>query len=341
MRLMKWAATAAVVMAALLASPAEAQQAKPEKTDIKLAVGGKPLLYYLPLTIAERKGFFKEEGLNVEISDFAGGAKSLQALIGGSADVVTGAFDHTIQMQAKGQPITAVVLLGRYPGIVLGLTKEAAAKYKSPKDLKGMKIGVTAPGSSTNFMVNYMLAKEGLKPEDVSFIGVGGGPAAVAAMKRGELDGISNLDPVITQLERAGDIVAVADTRTTEGSSQVYGGPYPAAVLYTTPEFITKNPNTVQALTNAFVKTLKWLQTAKTEEIVAALPEEYFLGDRALYTQALERSKPTYSPDGTFTKEGAENAAKVLSGFDPAVAKAQIDLSKTYDDRFVKKALGR
>src|SRR6185369_9688177 len=137
--------------AALLTLPFGAQAQKPETSKVRLAVGGKSSLYYLPLTITERLGYFKDAGLDVEVSDFAGGAKSLQALIGGSADVVTGSFDHTIQMQAKSQQIVAVVQLGRFPGFALALRKEKATNYTGPKDLKGMKIGVTAPGSSTHF----------------------------------------------------------------------------------------------------------------------------------------------------------------------------------------------
>src|ERR1700756_5640668 len=88
-------------------------QGKPEKTKVTIAVGGKNGLYYLPLTIAERLGYFKDEGLDVEISDFAGGAKSLEALVGGSVDVVAGAYEHTINMQVKGQHIRAFALMGR------------------------------------------------------------------------------------------------------------------------------------------------------------------------------------------------------------------------------------
>ncbi|MGH7485983.1 MAG: ABC transporter substrate-binding protein, partial [bacterium] len=90
---------------------------------------------FLPAEVALVKGFFKDEGLNVEINDFAGGARSLQALVGGSVDVVTGAYEHTINMQAKGQPIVAVALEGRYSGIVLGVRKSKAGQYKSAKDL--------------------------------------------------------------------------------------------------------------------------------------------------------------------------------------------------------------
>ena len=130
------AATAALLVGAAVA--AGAQDAKPEMSRVRLAVGGKPALFYLPLTVTERLGYFREAGLEVEISDFPGGARALQALIGGSADVVTGAFDHTIQMQAKGQPIVAVVQLGRFPGYVLGVLSAKAQTYRSPADLKGM-----------------------------------------------------------------------------------------------------------------------------------------------------------------------------------------------------------
>ena len=113
--------------------PVSAQAQKPETAKVRLAVGGKSSLYYLPLTVTERLGYFKEAGLDVEISDFAGGAKSLQALIGGSADVVTGSFDHTIQMQAKSQPIVAVVQMGRFPGFALALRKDKADELHRPE----------------------------------------------------------------------------------------------------------------------------------------------------------------------------------------------------------------
>src|SRR5437762_9001098 len=162
-------------LAAVLCLAARSSVAAPalEKQNVKIAVGGKTLFYYLPLTIAERLGYFKDEGLEVEISDFEGGSKALQAVVGGSADVVSGAWENTIDQQPKGLNMQGFVLQGRYPAISVGIAKSKAATYKSPKDLKGMKIGVSAPGSSTNRMVLHLLAKDGLKGEDVSFIGVG------------------------------------------------------------------------------------------------------------------------------------------------------------------------
>ena len=197
----------------------------PEKTKVAIAVGGKNLFYYLPLTIAEQLGYFKDEGLDVTISDFAGGAKALQALVGGSADVVSGAFEHTISMQAKNQHIVAFVLQGRAPQIVMGVSNKTMPNYKSIADLKGKKIGVTAPGSSTSMMSNFVLAKGGLKPTDVSYIGVGASAGALSALRSGSIDVIANLDPLITMMQQNNEIRIIADTRTLKDTNAVFGGP--------------------------------------------------------------------------------------------------------------------
>ncbi|HVO89422.1 MAG TPA: ABC transporter substrate-binding protein, partial [Casimicrobiaceae bacterium] len=217
----RWISIIVAALAAItFAAPGFSQAL--EKTKLTIGVGGKSLFYYLPLTIADTQGYFKAEGLEVELNDFPGGARALQALLGGSVDVVSGAYEHTITQQAKGQAIQAVILQGKYSAIVLVMSKAKAAQYKSPKDLKGMKIGVTAPGSSTNMFVNILLAKAGLKPDDVAIIGAGAGGGAVAIMQRGEIDAMSNLDPVISMLEAGGDFVPVIDTRTSKGMQEVY-----------------------------------------------------------------------------------------------------------------------
>lgn len=309
-----------------------------EKTKVSIAVGGKNLFYYLPLTIAERLGYFKDEGLEVEISDFAGGAKALQAMVGGSADVVSGAFEHTINMQAKGQMIQAFVLQGRAPQIVLGYSTKNLPNYQSIADLKGKRIGVTAPGSSSNIMLNFNLAKAGLKPSDVSVIGVGTGAGAVAAIRSGQIDAITNLDPVITMLTQKGEIKIISDTRTLKETKSVFGGNMPAAVLYTPIAFIEKNPNTTQALTNAIVRALKWLQTAGPSDIVKTVPENYLLGDRALYLEAWNGVKEAMSPDGMIPVDGPNTAFKMLAAFEKDLSTKKIDLTKTFTNSFVVKA---
>ena len=320
---------------ALCATLASAQGL--EKTKITIGVGGKTLFYYLPLTIAEQKGYFKDEGLDVEFQDFPGGAKALQALIGGSVDAVSGAYEHTISQQAKGQNIEALVLQGKYSAIVLLLPKAKAAAYKSAKDLKGMKIGVTAPGSSTNMFVNILLAKEGLKPDDVSIIGVGTGGGAVAIMKRGEIDALSNLDPVISLLESNGDAVAVIDTRTAKGMQEVYGGAYAAGCIYVPVEFAKKYPNTAQAIVNAMVRALRFIQQSTPDQIVATVPTDYYV-DKAQYKAALEKNIDTYKHDGTISLQAGQNVLRDLKSFDPTVQAANVDVAKTINMTFAQKA---
>ena len=342
-KIMKFAISvfASMALGTLMASVSTVSSAQPlEKKKITIAVGGKSLFYYLPLTIAERQGYFKDEGLDVEIPDFAGGAKALQALVGGSADLVSGAFEHTINMQAKKQPIKAVVLQANFSSIALVMPKDKAAKYKSAKNLKGLKIGVTAPGSSTNMFVNNLLAKDGLKPTDVSIIGSGAGAGAVAAMEKGEIDAMSNLDPVTSQLESTGKYVAVADSRTERGMKELYGGDYLASCLYATDEFIKKNPNTTQAVVNAMVRALRWLAKATPEQVMTVVPEAYLSGNRSLYKQALLKNMIGYSTDGQMTMKAAQNVYKVLKQFEPSVMAAAdtIKLEATFDNRFVLKA---
>jgi len=326
------AAAATLLFPALVAAQAL------EKKKVTIAVGGKNLLYYLPLTVAEQKGFFKDEGLDVEIVDFAGGSRALQAVVGGSADVVSGAFEHTINMQAKGQKLQAFVLQGRAPQIVLAVSTKTMPGFKSVADLKGKKIGVTAPGSSTNIMANYVLAKNGIKPTDVSFVGVGASQGAAAAIRAGQIDAISNLDPVITILSRSDDIKIISDTRDVAEADKVFGGPMPAATLYAPIAFIEKNPNTVQALTNAIVRADKWIQQAGPSDIVKTVPESYLLGDRAVYIDAFLKAKPALSPDGMIPEQGPATALRALSSISPDMAKAKIDLKAVYTNQFVKKA---
>jgi NitT/TauT family transport system substrate-binding protein len=336
---MKGCVTAAAAGALLLVASvgASAQDAKPELSRVRLAVGGKPALFYLPLTVTERLGYFRDAGLDVEISDFPGGARALQALIGGSADVVTGAYDHTIQMQAKGQPIVAVVQLGQFPGYVLGVLTAKMQSYRSPADLKGMKIGVTAPGSSTHFMVQHLMVKHGLKRDDASFVGIGASGSAVAAVQRGEIDAIVNVDPVINLLESQGLIKVVADTRTPAGTRDVFGGAYPAAVLYAPRSFVAEKPRTTQALVNAFVRGLRWIAGRSADEVAAVMPPDYALGNKAIYVQSIKTSLPIYSRDGRFSAEAAEIAYAVLKAFDPDVGNAKLDVSATYSNGFVEK----
>jgi NitT/TauT family transport system substrate-binding protein len=330
----------AQVLAAMLAlAAAHAAHAQLEKRDVHIAVGGKTAFYYLPLTIAEQLGYFKQEGLEVKISDFAGGSQALRAVVGGSAEVVSGAYEHTISLQGKKQFFQAFVLQGRLPQIALGVSAGKMAQFKSFKDLKGMKIGVSAPGSSTHNLVKQLATKAGLDPsKDVAIVGVGIGAAAIAAMRSGQIDAISNVDPVMTKLELDGVVKVVADTRNVKGTQEVWGAPLPAGCLYAPVEFLQKYPNVAQALANAIVRADKWIAGAGATDVAKVVPESYLLGDRALYLFSFDKVKEAISPDGMIPDAGAQATLAALRKFDPAVAATQIDLARTYTNEFAKRA---
>jgi NitT/TauT family transport system substrate-binding protein len=329
---------ATVLVAAAIAAPALRAQGRVEKPRVSIAVGGKAAFYYLPLTVAEQLGYFRNEGLDVEISDFAGGSRALQAVVGGSADVVSGAYEHTINLQSKNQFFQAFVLQGRAPQIAVGVSMKAVPGYKSVADLRGRKIGVSAPGSSTNMVANLVLSRAGVKASEVSYIGVGTSAGALSALRSGQIDAMSNTDPVMTMLEQKGEVKIISDTRTLKGTQEVFGGPMPAACLYAPLEFVQKHPNTCQALANAIVHSLKWLQTAGPSDIIKTVPEAYLLGDRALYLASFNKVREAIALDGLIPEEGARTALKALASFEPTVKTDRIELGKTYTNDFARRA---
>ncbi len=338
---MRKAVVAALVLGLLIALAAGPGGAQVEKAKITLAVGGQALYIYLPLTLASQLGYFKEAGVDVEIIDVAGGAKALEALLGGSADVVCGFIDHTIEMQAQGKAIRMFSLYDRYPGLVLAVTKAGESRgLKSIADLRGAKIGVTAPGSSTHFFAQYLLSKNGIPVDQESYIGIGTAATAVAAARRGAVDALVNVDPTITILTKSGDARILADTRTTLGTLRVFGGPYPAGGLYATPAFIERNPKTVQALATASVRALHWIKTHTAVEIADRMPPQFYQADKPLYVASLAGNVEMFSPDGRVSLEGAQTIAKVLSQFDRTVIAnaARINPGQAFTNQFVDQA---
>jgi NitT/TauT family transport system substrate-binding protein len=335
-----FASATASMLATLTTAPLWAQ-ARLEKTRISIAVDAKTSFYNLPLTIAEQLGYFQAEGLEVRILDLDDRPHALQAALSGGAEVVSGAYEDTLQQQIKGQRFQAFVLQGRAPAVAFGISLKAMPNYKAVVDLKGRRIGISGLGSSSHRVVLLILSRAGLKADDVSLIAVGSLADALAAFRSGQIDALCNVDPVLTMLEQKGEIRIIADTRTLKGTVSVFGGAMPAACLYAPINFVQKNPNTMQALTHAMVHSLKWLQTAGPRDIIKTVPEAYLLGDRALYLAAFNKIRETIATDGLIPEDGARTAVRVLANFDPAIKIDKIELAKTYTNEFARKAKER
>jgi NitT/TauT family transport system substrate-binding protein len=309
------------------------------KMKVSIAFGGAGCLCYLPTMLAKQLGEYDKAGLAVELIAFKGGSQALTAVLGGSADVVSGYFDHCVNLAAKQQFMQAIVVYDRYPGFALVVSPTQTEAIKSIKDLAGKKVGVSAPGSSTDFFLKYMLAKNGVDPNSVAVVGIGLEATAVAAMERGLVEAAIMLDPAVTLLQgKFKDLKILSDTRTQKDTLGVFGGEYPGGSLYTRADWIGKHEKESQALATAIVSTLKWIHSHTPEEIMAKMPDELIGPDKALYLAALKNTLPMYSTTGKMDPKGAEAVLAVFSQSVPEIAKAKIDLSKTYTNRFVDQA---
>jgi NitT/TauT family transport system substrate-binding protein len=326
-----------VLLLATLALPTGIASAQPRVT---LAVGGGSCLCYLPTMLAKQLGEYEKAGVNVDIVDFKGGSESLKAVIGGSADVVSGYFDHCVNLAARGQHLQSFVVYDRFPGLVLVVSPRHTSEIKSVKDLVNKKVGVSAPGSSTDFFLKYLLSKNGVDPNAVGVIGVGLGATAVAAMEQGQIDAAVMLDPAVTILAgKYKDLRILSDTRSQKDTLAVFGGEYPGGALYTRAEWIASHEKEVQAMTNAILATLKWIHSHTPEEIADKMPENLVGKDKATYVAALKNMMPMYSENGRMDPKGAQAVLAVFSQSSPEVAKAHIDLSQTYTNKYVDAAL--
>src|ERR1700709_2709805 len=309
------------------------------QTKITIAVGGGSCLCYLPTGLAKQLGEYDKAGLAVELVDLKGGSDALKAVLGGSADVVSGYFDHCVNLAAKKQELQAFVVYDRYPGLVLVVSPSHNSEIKSIKDLAGKKVGVSAPGSSTDFFLKFLLKKNGVNPADTAVIGVGLGATAVAAMQQGQIDAAVMLDPAVTVLQGSHpDLQILSDTRTQKDNQAVFGGDYPGGSLYATTAWVAAHEKEGQALTDAIVNTLKWIHSHTPEDIMAKMPAEMVGKDKTLYLAALKNTIPMYSETGRMDPKGADAVLAVFSESSPEVAKANIDVSKTYTNKFVEQA---
>jgi NitT/TauT family transport system substrate-binding protein len=318
------------------ASPGAPQP--PEKTSIKFGVGGQAQIIYMPLTLADQLGYFKDEGITVEINDLQGGAKALEALVGNSVDVVTGFYEHTIRLQTQGKFLEMVTLFDVYPGLVMEVGKKHVDQVKTIKDLSGHPVGVTSKGSSTDEMVRYLAKKNGMKADEIPIVAVGSGSSAIAALTSDQVWAVVTVEPAASQIEKKGDGKPIYDTRTQQGTKDVFGGSWPAGGFYLFTSFVKQNPRTVQALARAGVRVLKYIGSHTAEEIAGKLPPSFYIGgDKAAFVEVLQKNLGQFSKDGQMPADGPPNVLETLKAADPATDWSQVDLKKTYDNSFAQK----
>ncbi|NTF43722.1 nitrate ABC transporter substrate-binding protein [Rhizobium sp. AC27/96] len=302
---------------------------------ISIMVGGYEKQIYLPAKLAESLGYFKDEGLEVDLLNESAGVDAENQLLAGAVQGVVGFYDHCVDLQAKGKFIKSVVQFSQAPGEV-ELVSTKHPEIKSFADMKGKSVGVTGLGSSTNFLTLYMASKAGLSPADVTPVPVGAGQTFIAAMQQDAIQAGMTTEPTISRLLKTGEAKVLVDLRTLKGTEDALGGTYPAASLYMDAAWVDAHKEEVQKLANAFVKTMRFIHTHSAAEIADKMPKDFYVGDKDGYIKALDAGKEMFTADGVMPEDGPKTVLAVLSAFSKNVKGKTIDLSKTYTTEFVK-----
>jgi NitT/TauT family transport system substrate-binding protein len=307
---------------------------------VSIMVGGIDKVIYLPAMLTEQLGYFKDAGVDVSLKTEPSGATAENVLVAGKVQGVVGFYDHTITLQAQGKCIESVVQLAKVPGEAAVVSTKAADAVTGPQDFSGRKLGVTSPGSSTDYLTQYLAKKNGIDSSGYTTVTAGAGSTFIAALQNNGIDAGMTTDPTIATAIDKGLGKVLVDMRTEEGTKAALGGLYPAASLYMDCSYVKDNPKTVQKVVDAFVRTMDWIHTHSAAEIAAKMPKDYAGGDPALYEQSIKDSSPMFTTDGVMPEGGPETVLDVLGTFSDAVKakKNDIDLSKTYTTKFAQAA---
>lgn len=319
----------------LAGSAVSAVASSPQKVSIALAA--KSSLFHLPLLVADQLGFFHHEGLTLEWVECDSGLQAVNAALAGHADVVSGAFEHIIDLRARGINYKGFVVQGRAPQISLGLSSRRAQSLKSLSDLKSIKLGVTEMGSATHWVAQHWLRQSGVAADSVQFVELGASTAnVVESMRNGVIEALCYTDPVMHYLEQKGELRLLADTRTLESTRRMFGGPMVSACLFAKEDVLKKRHDAAHLLTQGVVRALNWLKTAGPSDMLKIIPSAYWMGDRAVYLSAFDKVRDSYSLDGSFSSQALETAWRARANRVTTDRANWTTLSQSYTNDFVK-----
>src|SRR3989440_2128251 len=307
-------------------------------TQLKIMVGGLSKQIYLPNELTQQLGYFKQEGLDVTLIDEASGQSSENEVLAGQVDAGSGSYNHTIELQAAGKQMEAVVLLNVAPGEAEIVSAKVASQIHSVSDLKGKNLGVTELGSGTQTLTTALLHKVGITADQVHFIPVGAGDTFIAALQQGKIDAGMTTEPTISRILSTGAGKVLVDLRSPQSTQAALGGSYPFICLFMNNSYVDSHKDVVQKIVNAYVKTLKWMHTHTAAEIADKMPPDYYAGNKALYVQALQNQMGIFSPDGVMPAGAPQTVLSIEQQSKLIPADKQIDLTTTFTNEFASKA---
>lgn len=308
------------------------------KVHLNIMVGGLSKQIYLPNMLAKQLGYFDAQGLDVTLIDEASGQSSEDQVLAGQVDAGSGSYNHTIELQAAGKNMECVVQLDIAPGEAEVVSTKEAVSITTPADLAGKNLGVTELGSGTQTLTQAILKKSGVDPKNAHYVPVGAGDTFIAAMQQGRIDAGMTTEPTISRLVSTGVGKVLVDLRTPQSTQAALGGNYPFICVFMQNAYVNSHQATVQKMVNAYVATLKWINSHTAAEIAAKMPADYYAGDQNLYVTALQNQKSIFSPDGLMPSDGPATVLGIEQQIGKVTAGQNIDLTKTFTNSFASSA---
>jgi len=288
---------------------------------VRLAIAAQQSPSQILPYLAAELGHFRDEGLEVRVEEFPGSAKAMQALLGGSVDVVTGYHEQVLSLDSGAPPVRSFFLMTNSQMVALAVSPAGSARIHRIEDLRGAEAGVTTLGSATHVLLNYLLARHGIRPDEVKPVAIGTASRAVAAMERGVVQAGVVSDFTVRTIAKRGAVRILADTRTRAGVLETYGtADYPGAAMFARASWLNAHPDQARRLAAAFTRTREWILARPLDEVIARIPASHHGDDPALYREVIRGAVDLLDRDGRFSEEGASAAARMVNA-DPARAK--------------------
>ena len=318
-------------------SPAGAQNLRKVKMTIPVVAHS-----MAPVYIAQSKGFFKDEGLEVDVTSTNGGGPDIRALIAGDVDFTFTTGDNVVLAQQEGKKLLMVAsglnklfinwAMNKESAKAKGVTESTPLADKL-KALKGLTIGFTNPGALTAHLAGFVTRKAGYVPQqDVNMIAVGSGPTWVAALENRKVDVALTAPPTPeTAVSRGFAIPFLNYTQYAE-----LGVPeFLMENLIVRPETAAKDAELVGKMTRAVVKANKWALQSAPEQVAEALKP--FLGqtDPALLLAGVKAVLPTLSADGRTSERSVQVTQDILE--QAGILKKRIPYSELVNNEFLPK----
>jgi NitT/TauT family transport system substrate-binding protein len=279
----------------------------------------------IPVNVGEELGIFKKHGLDLEIADYGGGGKMAQALAAGAMDIGDGAGTE-MAFVAKGGPMIAVCE-STAPAPFLGVGVPWDSPVKSLADLKGKVIGVSSPGSFSDWSGHELARKQGWGEDGVKTVGIGGGPAPALAALRTHL--------VDAAIGNTSQFLAFEETKNGRLLAPVtsFEGNVASGAIFASSQLISSNPGAIRTFLIAWMETVDYMLTHKAETVRIESAITHF--DESVMSREYDLVKGMYTKDCRFD---AESLATLKRSFgEMKLLDGDPDMSKLYTEAYLPK----